>query len=424
MFSSIFSTSPPVDPNAPNFHPVATKFAASELFGELEPKDTEWLCAGGFVTETQTFYTIGEDGTLLWCQVIHSAVGVWYPTIQFTCKIFNPKTGESIWKSINVSNFVTPPPNLDKRSSKADEFSITYKSAPGTDFPESYTIRANLGVDLQISLDVSRPATIPGYKIGKGPEGGYSYFGHDVKKADGYVIHRFWPRFKASGHIIKNGKADTISGPGMFVHAIQGMRPNLVASSWNFAYFQSEQLGGVSAIQMEFKTLDTYKKNGAGPGGVIVNIGSLVVGNKLASVTAEARTPGEPLAAGVVSRATPLHPVHDPDTSYNKPSEILFEWKGPSLLPEAPGDVSAKLEVDLGDVANPKGLIEKVDILAEIPYVIKMAVNYVAGTKPYMYQWINPATLELTGPEALTPELSSGVKIEGTIYNEATFISA
>jgi hypothetical protein len=34
----------------------------------------------------------------------------------------------------------------------------------------------------------------------------------------------------------------------------------------------------------------------------------------------------------------------------------------------------------------PKGLIEKVDVLAEIPYVIKSVVNYVAGTKPYIYQ--------------------------------------
>lgn len=69
------STSPPVDPHAPNFHPVNETIPDSELFGELEPKDMEWLCAGGFVTETQTFYTITADGTSLMCQVIHSSVG-------------------------------------------------------------------------------------------------------------------------------------------------------------------------------------------------------------------------------------------------------------------------------------------------------------------------------------------------------------
>ena len=172
----------------------------------------------------------------------------------------------------------------------------------------------------------------------------------------------------------------------MLVHAIQGMRPNLVASSWNFAHFQSDQLGGVSAIQMEFKTLDAYGKHGAGSGGVVVNVGSLVVGDKLAAVTAETKWPGEAPSSSVVSQTTHLKPEQDPDTSYRKPTGILFDWKAPSIIPDARGTIEAKLQVDLGSVAEPKGLIEKVDVLAEIPYVLRVAVNYVAGTKPYIYQ--------------------------------------
>ena len=72
VLSYFYST---VDPKAPNFHAVASNVAGTELFGELEPKDTEWLCSGGFVTETQTFYVITDDGTSLMCQVIHSSVG-------------------------------------------------------------------------------------------------------------------------------------------------------------------------------------------------------------------------------------------------------------------------------------------------------------------------------------------------------------
>jgi len=311
---------------------------------------------------------------------------VWYPTIQFTCKIANPNTGENTWKSINVNNFVTPPAGYDKRSSKADEFSVFHKSTPGSDFPESYTITANLEQDLQVSLELFRPASIPGYKVGRGPQGGYSYFGTDPQKADGYVIHRFWPRLQGTGHLIRSGKAEPVKGTGMFVHAIQGMRPNLVASAWNFAHFQSDQLGGVSAIQMEFTTIDTYGKRGAGSGGVVVNVGSLVIGNKLATVTTETKWPGEDATGSVISRTTQLKPEHDSETSYNKPTEILFEWKGTSLFPDAPGAVEGKLRIDLGTNEKPKGLIEKVDVLAEIPYVLKMAVNYVAGTKPYIYQ--------------------------------------
>ncbi|KAK0480023.1 oxidative stress survival Svf1-like protein [Armillaria novae-zelandiae] len=419
MFSSFFSTSPPVDPNAPNFRPVTEAFKEEELFGELTPKDTEWACAGGFITETQTFYTTTDDGMSLMCQVIHSSVGVWYPTIQFTCKWHNPKTGETVWKSINVSNFVTPPPGLDKRSSKADQFSITHKEAPGTDFPESYFISANLATDLQVGIEISRPASVPGWKLGKGENGGFSYFGADPDSPEGYVVHRFWPRFHATGHFIHKGQANVVKGPGMFVHAIQGMRPNLVATAWNYANFQSDEHGGVSAIQMEFTTTEAHGKRGAGSGGVAVNVGSLVVGGKLVCVTGETRwTKDESPASNVVCRATHSNHTFDNDTGYQKPRELLFEWAGPSILPGQSGNYSAKLLADVGDVENPKGLIEKVDVLAEIPYVIKVAVNYVAGTKPYIYQWFNPGKLTITEPGSDKP-----VEIDGLFYNEATFIS-
>ena len=70
-----FRTTAPVDSTAPNFHPVSSRYDTHELFGELEPKDQEWTCAGGFVAETQTFYTITDQGISLMCQVIHSSVG-------------------------------------------------------------------------------------------------------------------------------------------------------------------------------------------------------------------------------------------------------------------------------------------------------------------------------------------------------------
>jgi len=311
---------------------------------------------------------------------------VWYPTIQFVCKIANPTKGDKVWKSINVTNFVTPPPGLDKRSSKADEFSVTLKPQPGTDFPEVYLVTANLGPDLQLTLELKRPASIPGWKIGSGPKGGFSYFGHDPNKADGYVIHRFWPRLVASGTVIRDGKALSLTGHGMFVHAIQGMRPNLIAARWNFADFQSNELGGVSAIMMEFTTTDTYGKKGAGSGFATVNVGSVVIGDKLASVTAQSSVSPQ---GTVVSKTTHLSPEHDPDTGYQKPNQILYEWQGPSVAPGVSGTVSAKLEQDVGTVEKPQGLIDKVDVLAEIPYALKMVVNYVAGTKPYIYQVIH-----------------------------------
>ncbi|KAI0091205.1 oxidative stress survival Svf1-like protein [Irpex rosettiformis] len=424
MFSSFFSTSAPVDPNAPNFHPVSSGRPASELFSELSPSDTQWECPGGFAVETQVFYNILEDGTSLMCQVIHSSVGVWYPTIQFTSKIYNPNTKEMTWKSVNVTNFVTPPPGLDKRSSKADQFSITHKSHPETDYPETYTITANLGEDLQIALEVKRPVSVPGFKVGKGPKGGYSYFGADVANPDGHVVHRFWPRTEGQGVVVWKGRAIEAKGPGMFVHAIQGMRADTVASRWNFAHFQSEEHGGVSAIQMEFTTTNHYGKK-AGSGFVTVNVGSIVLANKLAIVTAETKWAGEPQddKAEVISRASHTRTAQDPDTGYAAPTELTFRWSAPSLVADASGQVDATLIVDVGSLDKPNGLIEKVDVLAEIPYVIKTMVNYVAGTKPYIYQWLNPVSLHVTGPDSLIPGLSQGLNINGRLYNEATFIS-
>jgi hypothetical protein len=314
---------------------------------------------------------------------------IWYPTVQFTCKVSNPSTGEKIWRSVNVSNFTTPPgPGLDKRSSKADQYSITYKTTSDEAFPEGYGIRANLSEDFQISLEVLRPANVPGFKIGKGPKGGYTYFGYDSEKPDGYMVHRFWPHNVAKGAIIHKGQAISVQGPGMFVHAIQGMRPNLIASRWNFANFQSKSFNGTSAVQMEFTTLEANGRRGPGSGGVTVNVGSIVLGGKLVAVTAETAWPDEaqPEKVDVMSRTTHLNPVKDPDTGYEAPSEIVYQWAGPSLVSNAPGTVDAILHIDVGDIASPKGLIEKVDVLGEIPYAIKTMVNYVAGTKPYIYQ--------------------------------------
>lgn len=69
---SWFST---VDPSAPVLAPVQLAFDQEALFGPLVPSDTEWLCAGGFVTETQVFYATTATGGLVMCQIIHSSVG-------------------------------------------------------------------------------------------------------------------------------------------------------------------------------------------------------------------------------------------------------------------------------------------------------------------------------------------------------------
>lgn len=325
----------------------------------------------------------------LQCGICLTYYRVWYPTIQFTCKIYNPTTKERTWRSLTVSNFISPPPGQDKRSCKADQFSVIHRSTDSDPVvAEGYTINVNLAADLQIGLTVSRPSETPGFKVGNGKKGGFSYFGADANNAEGYVVHRFWPCTSAEGHIIRNGVAQAVkASTGMFVHAIQGMRPNLVASRWNFGWFTTPERGGVSAIQMEFTTPDSYGKKGSGSGGTIVNVGSIVIGGKLVSVTAETRWKGEEdiVAGDVKSRAIHYNTALDPDTSYHAPSKLGFYWTAPSTIPGATGRVKAELEVEIGLGRAPEGLVEKVDILGEIPWALKQIVH-ATGTKPYMYQ--------------------------------------
>lgn len=58
----------------PNFRAVSDT-PQDALYGALEPTDLEWTCAGGFATETQVWYSVLEDGSLVSSQIIHSAVG-------------------------------------------------------------------------------------------------------------------------------------------------------------------------------------------------------------------------------------------------------------------------------------------------------------------------------------------------------------
>ena len=57
---------------------MTSRFTGTDIAGKLEDKDLEWTCAGGFATETQTYYHNLDNGKFLACQVVHSSVGYVY----------------------------------------------------------------------------------------------------------------------------------------------------------------------------------------------------------------------------------------------------------------------------------------------------------------------------------------------------------
>ncbi|GAA5998499.1 survival factor 1 family protein [Rhodotorula paludigena] len=416
-------------PTGPNIHPVQTTFSdPNNLYGPLTKEDLSWNCGGGINTETQVWYATMPDGALVMAQIIHSSIGLLWPNIQVTFRYCNPKTQKNVWKSVTVTNFkVAPSDKLDKRSCKSDQITVTVDPSA----PNKYTIEAKYDDDVQISLVYEQ--LCQGFKLGPGPRGGLTYFGQLSQKptpagdapayaagGDGYCVHRFWPRCAVSGIMRVGGDVVDLAGSrGVFIHAIQGLRPNLLAAKWNFANFQTvgkEGQDAVSLIMMEFTTTPQY-------GSKVVNVGCVVVGDELVAVTAG--------GSGVVggSTATHLDPVKDAETGYLAPSAIKYNWEGTRLGPDGkPADeknakVQAVLVEDLvTDKATyqTKGLVEKVDVLGQIPYLIRKVVNYAAGTKPYIYTWLNPVTASITlGSEGETKTID----VDGYIFNEASFIS-
>lgn len=307
---------------------------------------------------------------------------LWSPTVQITFAHFDGK--QRAWRSVNVSHFTTPAsPSLDKRSCKGDQFSVVLDPKE----PDCYKIQATYDKDTQLTLNVTRSPNVPGWKLGTGSRGGISYFG-SVKPekqsskgympdrdagADGYAVHRFWPSASVTG-VVRIGQTmlDLAGSSGIFIHAVQGRRPNLLASRWNFADFQSipksPEEDQVSLIMMEFTTTAQHKH-------AKVNAGSIVVNGELVAVTM-----GGPPQVTDGNKAEHQDLALDKDTGYNAPKTVSFEWSGPAIA-DPSKTVKANIKLDAT-----QGLAEKVDVLAEIPYFIKKVVNVVSGAKPYVYQ--------------------------------------
>jgi len=348
-----------------NIH-VASDLAKDDIYSDVNPKDLQWTLASGSSTETQTFYLATKEGHFAFVQMIHSNIGLWKPTIQFTSRFFGE--GINTFKSVNMSNFKLSP---DRRSATADNMSIVLNSECN-----KYTVtltHKELIVSFEFEL-IDR-----GFKIGEGK----TYFGQD--KSTGFVEHKFWPKGNVKGNMIVDGREFDVTGVGLFVHAIQGMRPHLIASRWNFVNFQSD----VASLSMcEFETTPHY-------GSKKINQGSLIVNNKLVGVS-------------VKNAAQFMETELDPETNYNIPTKIKYTWEGKTL--ETDEDFSAFLEIKLGVP------MDKIDVLNEVPYFLKKIVQAFVA-KPYVYQWFNEteAHVKIGDDEELIAQ--------GKLFSECSFIS-
>jgi len=210
----------------------------------------------------------------------------------------------------------------------------------------------------QSIVNVTVTKTCPGFQVGTD---GKTYFGTDLQNPWGSMRHAFWPKNKVEGTITTDDGPIDFRGQGLFIHALQGMKPHHAAARWNFVDFQGPKY---SAIMMEYTTPPSY-------GSTVVNVGGIA-------------QDGEIIIAGTSNSATHTSVRADEESDWPEPSSVRFVWSGETRDGK---DVEAVLEGLLEE------RLDKIDVMAEVPGFVKKIVETAAGTKPYIYQVSNSYVL-------------------------------
>ncbi|KAK8160832.1 oxidative stress survival, Svf1-like protein [Phyllosticta citrichinensis] len=350
-----------------------TKQAQETPFTELTRADMKWRALDFTNVETQTFYMTADNGIIGMAQVIYSNVAGLRTTCQFSSKIFYQDGGKTphLWSTDPLNNVHFGEGNYNFY---ADNCSLELSEDGNT-----YTIKSS--TNKQSVVDLKFTKTAPGFVMGKD---GTSYFGTDPANPWGSMRHAFWPRCKVEGSVLtKTGEID-FTGRGMFVHALQGMKPHHAAARWNFVNFQSPTY---SAVMMEFTTPPSYATT-------TVNVSAIATDGKL-------------IVANPNGTAAHTEKRQDSENDWPEPFAAAFTWNGKTV--DGQQDLHAELSGSLGPRTD------RVDVMAEVPGFIKTLVASAAGTKPYIYQYTPklPIKIKIGGEEKVE---------EGTLFTEATFI--
>ena len=135
-------------------------------------------------------------------------------TCQHNVKIIYPNEQKPhLWSANTLDNFGF---DSEKLSFYADGCAFDL-SEDGT----SYTLKSAVNDNSMVNLKFTR--TAPGFQIGKD---GKTLYGTDLEKPWGSMRHAFWPRCVVEGEIAtKDGPVD-FKGRGLFIMALQGMKPH------------------------------------------------------------------------------------------------------------------------------------------------------------------------------------------------------
>ncbi|KAJ5817740.1 hypothetical protein N7447_007748 [Penicillium robsamsonii] len=370
--SAVVGTEEPI--YGPEAIQSVAKQAETTPFSDVNKEILRWRAYSYTNVETQTFYIMADNGTLVFVQVIYSNIVGIHTTAQFNVKIFDRSgKGDNKWFSDPLSNYMFDESML---SFGADNLSLTLNEEGN-----SYTIKSTVNGGALVDLKFTQ--TAPGFVIGTD---GTSYFGTDAKNPWGSMRHAFWPRCSVEGSIATKEQTYDLGGRGVFIMALQGMKPHHAAARWNFINFQTPTY---SAVMMEYTTPPSY-------GSTTVNVGGIV-------------KDGQVIYAGTHNKVTHTETGQDEGSDWPAPKSIKWEWSGKTTDGK---ELTAEVDGPLG----PR--MDRIDVMAEVPGFIKSIAGSVAGTRPYIFQYSPQDKLSLKmklGDEEITEE--------GTMFSESTFIS-
>jgi Svf1-like N-terminal lipocalin domain len=136
-------------------------------------------------------------------------------TTTFNTQIYYLDEGKTpaLWCSDAVNNW-----NFDaeKYNFSGDKCSIEL-SEDGT----TYTVKSTTNLQAVVNLTVKR--TAPGFVVGSN---GTTHYGHDADAPWGSMRHSFWPTCEVKGSIMTQGGEVKMDGRGLYIHALQGMKPH------------------------------------------------------------------------------------------------------------------------------------------------------------------------------------------------------
>lgn len=349
--------------------------------------------------ETQTLYFMDPEGNYSgFVQLLYSNVmGGLYKGFQINFKVFSPKkeleSQYSIWESIKLDSSVRfqddeltvkgktvtfqfrDPEKISKKLIKGDDDGEMDGKTNPIPFIANLKIKVNdpsngLIMDLRCNLG-------EGFKIS--PDGCSFYLDkstsdEDITKINNvdsfelkhrYMRHQFHPICQIFGFIKYNnsaeGKAQVLKLqhiPMVYLDAVQGILPNKAAKRWNFLYFQSKSY---TILVMEYLTIAKFDS-------VKVTIWSICENNEIKYIGSDVNN-DEIVKFNEVTK--------DKENGWEYPTKMTFNF------------TKSSNDVPSFHVEN-LNLVNRYDILGELPSIVKTLAKNIANIKPYLYQYCQP----------------------------------